>query len=87
MVVLLAFVLMFVLLFVQVLCVAEQIKFTKRCEEILQQKGSKEGSLKDYLRELHQTLQSYTGLDLSSKIVLQLKVRSARSFETVSCEV
>ncbi|ROT63098.1 hypothetical protein C7M84_019029 [Penaeus vannamei] len=64
----------------QILCLADAILFTERCEESV-----KEGSLTSYQKELEAKLESYTGVDLSSdgtpegkadSLVLELKLKA-----------
>ncbi|XP_042887569.1 cytoplasmic dynein 2 heavy chain 1-like [Penaeus japonicus] len=64
----------------QILCLADAILFTERCEESI-----KEGGLTNYQKELEAKLESYTGVDLSSdgtpegkvdSLVLELKLKA-----------
>ncbi|XP_037796301.1 LOW QUALITY PROTEIN: cytoplasmic dynein 2 heavy chain 1-like [Penaeus monodon] len=64
----------------QILCLADAILFTERCEESI-----REGSLTSYQKELEAKLESYTGVDLSSdgtpegkidSLVLELKLKA-----------
>ncbi|TRY75069.1 hypothetical protein TCAL_08574 [Tigriopus californicus] len=58
----------------QVLCLAEAILFTERCEEAIAR-----GNLKSYLRDLESQLESYTSVDLGDDIdskVLELKLKA-----------
>ncbi len=59
----------------QILCLAEAVLFTERCEEAIQR-----GTLRDYYSELEAHLQSYTDVDLgddsSDSKVLELKLKA-----------
>lgn len=58
----------------QVLCLAEAILYTERCEEAITR-----GNLKSYLRDLESQLESYTSVDLGDDVdskVLELKLKA-----------
>ncbi|CAK9088100.1 Cytoplasmic dynein 2 heavy chain 1 (Dynein heavy chain isotype 1B) [Durusdinium trenchii] len=55
----------------QVLCLAENIKFTSRCEHAI-----KQGKIASLRKLLRKTLQGYTSADLSKQPLSQLKVKS-----------
>ena len=48
------------LLFLQILCLAEQIRFSENCEAAI-----KQGLLQNYCREIEGQLESYTSVDLT----------------------
>lgn len=64
----------------QILCLAEMVQFTERCEEAI-----KSNSLHEFLRDLQQQLEGYTGVDLTGQdqasqdegmAVLELKLKA-----------
>lgn len=55
----------------QVLCLAEQIRFCEQAEA-----GIKNGSIADLKTSLHDTLRELTSLDLSTEVLMSLKVKA-----------
>jgi dynein heavy chain 2 len=55
----------------QVLCIAEQVKFTVNCEKALKKNG-----LADLSVQLTALLKQYTSIDLSTEPLMQLKVKA-----------
>uniref|UniRef100_K3WM96 AAA+ ATPase domain-containing protein n=1 Tax=Globisporangium ultimum (strain ATCC 200006 / CBS 805.95 / DAOM BR144) TaxID=431595 RepID=K3WM96_GLOUD len=55
----------------QVLCVAEQIRFCEQAEA-----GIKNGTISDLKRSLQDTLRELTSLDLSTELLMSLKVKA-----------
>jgi len=67
---------LFCIFFLQILCLAEQIRFTEGCEQAITR-----GDLQNYNKELETQLESYTNVDLSEVSgveghVLDLKLKA-----------
>jgi hypothetical protein len=66
-------------LITQILCLADQIDFTQRCEAALQRGASQSlQALKELFAEQKQQLKEYTSVDMEGQHVLQLKIKVCR---------
>jgi hypothetical protein len=63
----------------QILCLADQIDFTQRCEAALQ-RGALQSvqALKELVAEQKQQLKEYTSVDMEGQHVLQLRIKVCR---------
>lgn len=70
------------ILALQILCLADQIDFTQRCEAALQRGGSQTAAaLKELVAEQKQQLKEYTSVDMEGQHVLQLKIKVSGCFK------